>query len=67
MEINSIAHVMGLQHLCSERVSVPTSTHSISPGRPIRAKIVHAPEKGPWAAGYYTVLCVRTPMAFASR
>ena len=47
---------VGLHHLCFRartREDVDTAYHSL---REVGAKIVHPPEEGTWAPGYYSVL-----------
>jgi len=48
---------VGLHHVClraRERADVDEAYRFL---KEIGAKIVHAPEDGPWAPGYYSVLC----------
>lgn len=48
---------VGLHHICfrcRSRADVD-SVHAFLKGQ--NAKIVHSPEEGPWAPGYYSVLC----------
>jgi len=48
---------VGLHHVCFRCRSMADvdAVHELL--KSLEAKIVHAPEKGPWAPGYYSVLC----------